>query len=206
MKRLFFLPLLASLVLVWCGTTNPNATCETGNVCPLPTITGQQTSLTGVAAQAIQAMKTQDFATLTSLASASGIRFSPYEHVNTGTDVVLTTQELANALTISRSFTRWTHDGSGEPIDLWIGQYREKFVYDVDFATAPEQQRNQVVQRGNIINNITSVYAGKQVIEYHFTGFDAQYEGIDWRSLFLVFWQENGVWKLIGVVHGQRTI
>jgi hypothetical protein len=57
-----------------------------------------------------------------------------------------------------------------------------------------------------VINNIATVYTGKQVIEYHFNGIDPQYSGMDWTSLYLVFDQENGAWKLIGVVHGQRTI
>jgi len=61
----------------------------------------------------------------------------------------------------------------------------------------PIQQRNQIIQRGNVINNITSVYAGKQVIEYHVTGIDPQYNGMDWKSLYLIFGQENGVWKLM---------
>lgn len=205
-KLLLILPLFASLLLLWCGTSNPNAECETGDVCPLPEITGQQASLTGVAEQTIQAIKTQDFATLATLASVNGVRFSAYEHVNATTDIVLSIQQIANALTISAAYTRWNYDGSGEPISLWIGQYWAKFVYDVDFATAPIQQRNQVVQRGNVINNIANVYAGKQIIEYHFNGFDAQYDGMDWKSLYLIFGQENWEWKLIGVVHGQRTI
>lgn len=205
-KPLLLFPLFASLFLFWCGMVTPNTDCTTGDVCILSTITGQQISLTGVAQQTIQAIKTQDFETLARLASASGVRFSPYENIKIETDIILSTQQIVNALSISAAYTRWTSDGSGFPINLWIGQYREKFVYDVDFANAPVQQRNQIIQRWNIINNITTVYTGKQVIEYHFSWFNAEYEGMDRRSLFLVFDQENGVWKLIGVVHGQWTI
>lgn len=204
-KLLLILPLLASLLLFWCGNTNPDADCDTGNVCTLPEIEDQQTDLTWVAQQTLQAIKTQDFQTLSTLVSSNGVRFSPYEYVNLTTDIVLTQQQIANALALSNAFTWWAYDGSGEPISLWIGHYRNKFVYDVDFASAPIQQWNQVVQRGNIINNLTSIYAGKHIIEYHFTGFDAQYGGMDRRSLFLVFDQENSQRKLIGIVHGQRT-
>ena len=207
MKKVFFIvPFVASLFLFWCGTTNPNASCETGNVCPLPVITGQQTSLTWIAQQTILAIKTKDFATLSSLVSTNGVRFSAFENVNTGRDIVLTPQQIASANTTSWTETRWAYDGSGQPINLSISQYRAKFVYDVDFASVPIQQRNQIIQRGNVINNITSVYAGKQVIEYHVTGIDPQYNGMDWKSLYLIFGQENGVWKLMWVVHGQRTI
>jgi len=51
--------------------------------------------LTGVAQQTIQAIKTQDFATLATLASTNGVRFSAYENVNTGTDIILTAQQIA---------------------------------------------------------------------------------------------------------------
>jgi len=215
-KFLLILPLFASLFLFWCWTANPNTDCETGVSCPLPAISGQQdtlsgdqmkrqTDLTGVVQRTIQAIKTQDFVTLGAVASANGVRFSPYENVK-NTDVILSKQQIINALSISASYTRWSYDGSGNPIDLWIWQYRAKFVYDVDFATAPIQLRNQVVQRGNMISTINTFYANYQIKEYHFTGFDPQYSGMDWKSLWLVFGEENGIWKLVGVVHGQRTI
>jgi hypothetical protein len=92
------------------------------------------------------------------------------------------------------------------PIDLTISAYFQKFVYDVDFLNAPEKYENQKFDRGNIINNAFDIYSGKQLFEYYFSGFDAQYEGMDRRSLILVFDQENNEWKLIGIIHNQRTI
>jgi hypothetical protein len=121
-------------------------------------------------------------------------------------DVILPTEIVASAPILSRSYVWGTADGSGEPIDLGIGQYFEQFVNDADYATAPEIFYNQSQQRGNTINNIAQVYSGKQWVEFYFSGFDAQYEGIDWKSLTLVFDQVDGQWKLIGIVHGARTI
>jgi hypothetical protein len=118
----------------------------------------------------------------------------------------LDTELVANAPILSRSFTWWSYDGSGEPIDLWIGQYFEKFVNDADYTNAPEILYNQSVQRGNTINNIAQTYQGKSWVEFYFSGFDAQYEGIDRKSLTLVFEQVGGQRYVIGVVHGQRTI
>ena len=102
-------------------------------------------------------------------------------------DVVLTSGEVYNGLALSRTFLRGVYDGSGEPIDLPIGQYREKFVYDVDFVAAPEIYHNQKFNRGNTLNNIFDIYTGKEIIEYHFPQIDPQYEGMDRRSLYLVF-------------------
>ena len=152
------------------------------------------------------AIKNQDFPTLSTFVWPQGLRVSPYEYVNTGTDVILSTGEVYNGLALSKTFIRGLYDGSGEPIDLPFWQYREKFVYDVDFVTAPETYHNQKFERGNTLNNIFDVYTAKEIIEYHFPQIDPQYEGMDRRSLYLVFENVSGEWYLIGIVHGQRTI
>lgn len=107
---------------------------------------------------------------------------------------------------MNRSYSRGAYDGSGQPIDLSIGQYFEKFVNDADYAAAPEVLYNQSIQRGNTINNIAQAYADRQWVEFYFSGFDAQYEGMDRKSLTLVFGQVNDERYLIGIVHGSRTI
>jgi hypothetical protein len=43
-------------------------------------------------------------------------------------------------------------------------------------------------------------------VEYYFPGFEAQYEGMDWKSLRLVFEQHQGSWKLVGIIHNEWTI
>ena len=65
---------------------------------------------------------------------------------------------------------------------------------------------NQVSERGNNMNNIAEVYEGKQRAEFYFSGFDPQYEGMDWKSLTLVFDQVDGQWEVIGIIHNQWTI
>lgn len=206
MKKIFILITLFSfgLLLTWCGKQSAETcsidewfSCETNS---------WTLDLTGTIDAVINAIKNQDLITLSTFVSDRWLRLSPYEYVNTGTDVVLSTGEVYNGLALSRSFMRGSYDGSGEPIDLWIGQYREKFVYDVDFLTAPEIYHNQKFERGNIINNIFDVYTGKEIIEYHFPQIDPQYEWMDRRSLYVVFEYIGGQRYLIGIIHGQRTI
>jgi hypothetical protein len=43
------------------------------------------------------------------------------------------------------------------------------------------------------------------MVEYHFTGFEPDYGGLDWRSLRLVFMQDGDEWFLIGIVHDEWT-
>ena len=63
-----------------------------------------------------------------------------------------------------------------------------------------------LIGKGNTLNNIAQVYPNGEFVEFHFTGFDTQYEGMDWTSLRLVFEENNGTWFLIGIVHDQWTI
>lgn len=209
MKKFFLIVLLCSLwmTLIGCSKEIVSETCPlTGNVCELPSWTIDHSDLSWVIQDVLLAIKNTDLLTLSSFVWPQGLRFSPYEYVNTTSDVILNTGEVANGLALSRSFTRWAYDWSGEPIDLWIGQYREKFVYDRDFMNAPEVYHNQKFERGNTFNTIFDVYSGKYIIEYHFPRTDPQYEGMDWRSLILVFEEVNGQWYLVWIVHGQWTI
>lgn len=211
MKNLFFLLSLLWITLIFSGCGQQKTT----EICPIDswsfacwTTSGSidHSDFTGAIASVLLAIKTNDLPTLSTFVGSQWLRFSPYEYVNTWSDVVLSTEEVYNGLIMSRSFIWGTADGSGFPLDLWIGQYFEKFVNDADWASAPEILYNQSVQRGNTINNIAQVYSGKQWVEFHFAWFDPQYEGIDWKSLTLVFDQVDGQWYLIGIVHGQRTI
>ena len=204
-KNIFFVSLCSIVLIAGCGKqASPDVSQIDWGIISWSVI--DHSDFTGAVQTILLALKKQDFVTLASFVWPQGLRFSPYEYVNSGTDVVLTTKLVANAPTLSRSFTWWSYDGSGEPIDLGIGQYFEKFVNDADYANAPEVFYNQNNQRGNTTNNIAQVYANKQWVEYYFSGFDAQYEGIDRKSLTLVFDQVNGQWHLIWIVHGQRTI
>jgi hypothetical protein len=207
MKKTFLLISLSFTLLLFTGcwinlSSNPSWTTTRS----VESWTIDHSDFTGSMQTVLLALKTEDFATLASFVWPQGLRFSPYEYVNTWTDVVLTTELVANAPTLSRSFTRWAYDGSGEPMDLWIGQYFEKFVNDADYANAPEVLYNQSAQRWNTTNNIAQVYQNKTWVDFYFSGFDAQYEGMDRKSLTLVFDQINGQWYLIGIVHASWTI
>lgn len=205
MKKTFLLISLCifGLLLTGCGKQSEICSIDEWFSCNATTDT---LDLTGTIDAVLNAIKTKNLIILSTFVGDQGLRFSPYEYVHTETDVVLSTGEIYHWLALSKTFLRGTYDGSGEPINLPISQYREKFVYDADFVHAPEIYHNQKFQRGNTTNNIFDIYTGKEIVEYYFPQIDPQYEGMDWRSLYLVFENVNGQWKLIGIVHGQRTI
>lgn len=139
---------------------------------------------------------------------ASGIRFSPYGFVDTVNDVTFSKEKFAEQATKTKQDQiLWGEfDGSGEPINMMLNEYMQKFVYDVDFAKPEKQKVNDFISTGNSLNNLLAVYRGCDFTESHFSGFEKKYEGMDWRSLRLVFKQTNGKYWLVGIVHDQWTI
>lgn len=163
-------------------------------------------SLLPVALDVVNALKHKDMNAISSyIHSTAGVRFSPYGHIDVQHDLQFSTSQLPS-LWFSTEVYQWgVYDGSGDPIQLTFQDYFDRFVYDVDFANPHMIGHNVAVGTGNMINNIQQVYSNSSFIEFHFTGFDPQYNGMDWRSLRLVFEQENGQWKLVGIIHDEWT-
>jgi len=135
-----------------------------------------------------------------------GLRFTPYSHIDLEKDLVFQPADIPTLFTSDQLYTWGSYDGSGEPIVLNFNNYYGKFIYDQNFLAAPQTVFNQVIQRGNTINNFTSAYPRAVSLEYHFAGFDPQYEGMDWKSLKLAFEPVGDTWYLVGIIHEQWTI
>ncbi|MCX5780254.1 MAG: hypothetical protein NTV45_05445 [Firmicutes bacterium] len=135
-----------------------------------------------------------------------GLRFTPYTNIHTATDLVFPVTGIPALFNSNTSYTWGSFDGSGEPINLTFSGYYAKFIYDQNFLAAPQIVFNQVLQRGNMINNFTAAYPQGVSLEYYFPGFSAQYAGMDWESLKLVFEQSGNTWYLVGIIHEQWTI
>ncbi|HEX8597144.1 MAG TPA: hypothetical protein VF952_01345 [Chloroflexia bacterium] len=159
------------------------------------------------ASEAIEALKNKDMQKLSGLAHPEkGVGFAPYQYIDE-TNLTLTREELAGALE-DDSVRHWgAFDGTGDPMDMTFEEYYDRFIYNHDFAAAPNISYNQFKGHGNSINNMFLVYPEAIGVEYHFPGFDPQYEGMDWNALYLVFEQHtDGNWYLVHISHGQWTI
>jgi hypothetical protein len=161
----------------------------------------------GKADKALHALKDGDMTKLAAIVHPDkGVRFSSYSNVNLQKDIVITAAGVPNLMTDTNVFNWGVYDGSGEPINLTFEQYHKKFIFDVDFLEAPQIVFNEIIKRGNIINNVKESYPGDIFIEYHFPGFETEYNGMDWRSLILIFEKKENTWYLVGIAHDQWTI
>lgn len=155
----------------------------------------------------LTALKNKDMVKLSQAVHPDrGVRFSPYGHVDTKADLVFTANQIKNIASDTKVYTWGSYDGSGEPIQLTFMDYYNKFVYDEDFLAAKETGYNKILGIGNTLINSSEVYPQSIIVEYHFPGFDPQYEGMDWRSLRLVFEKMDTTWYLVGIIHDQWTI
>ena len=220
MKQFIFL-LLCIFLLSACVSSNSTTPTQppptptlpsTSEPTHLPTPSGPTVTPRNVeqevlarAAEVILLLKNQD---MTGLAAYThrvrGIRFSPYSAIQPD-DLVFFKDEIAGLMEDSTVYHWGIYDGSGLDMDLTFASYFADFVYDVDFASAPQVAVNQRLGQGNTIDNSAEVYPGEMIVEYHFPGFDPQYDGMDWRSLRLVFRYCQGNYDLIGIIHDEWT-
>lgn len=164
-------------------------------------------SLLRRALDVIKLIKNKDMETLSKYVHPTkGVRFSPYDYIDLKVHKVFKRDEVANLNKNTNVYTWGSYDGSGEPIELKFSDYYGKFVYDVDFANPHMIGNNTIIGKGNTISNLKEVYPKGQFVEFYFSGIDPKYEGIDWRSLKLVFEQQDGQWYLVGIIHSQWTI
>ncbi len=134
-----------------------------------------------------------------------GLRFSPYAYVHES-DIVFSIDQIPGLFANNKSYLWGVYDGSGDPIKLTFAEYYDRFVYDQEFANAEETAFNRRIGgSGGTINNIDEFYPGSVMVEFHFSGFNPDYAGLDWRSLRLVFMQHEGEWLLVGIVHDEWT-
>jgi len=164
-------------------------------------------NISETAKEAVNALRDKDMEKLSELVHPEkGVRFSPYAFVDVKNDLVFAANDVKNLLSDTTIYTWGSYDGTGDPIELTFDEYYKKFIYDADFANAEQVGYNEILGKGNTIENSAEVYKDSVVVEYHFSGIDPKYEGMDWRSLRIVFEKFEDSWYIVGIIHDQWTI
>lgn len=155
----------------------------------------------------IQAISAKDSQTISEFAHpVKGVRFTPYTYVSLDRDLVFKKDDLKNFFENQKVYTWGSFDGTGDDISLTPSKYYEKFIYPVDYKNAEQIGYNKVLSSGNMLENQFDVYENPIVVEYYFSGFNPEYEGLDWRSVRLVFEKYEDAWFLVGIINNQWTV
>lgn len=208
MKRWLITYLVAGISLISCQANprvSPTATITTPTQeIVMATLTTQEIVMAR-AKEVVQALRDRDMEKLSSLVHPTkGVRFSPYAFVR-DSDLVFMPDQLIGILSDPTKYTWGFYDGSGLPIEMTFQEYYARFVYDQDYANAERTGYDERMGQGSTIDNALTYYSGGHTVEYHFSGFDPALGGMDWRSLRLVFQEEDAVWYLVGIIHDEWT-
>lgn len=193
---------VASLVVLILAACGAPGTPEV----PRPEVSeSPEESLREAARSVAEALRDRDFAALAEWVGAEGVRFSPYSYVEPEEHVRLSAEELRG---VDAEVRTWGHhDGSGEPIEMTVREYFDRFVYDVAYLEEGEVAVDERQGTGSSLDNASDVYPDGRIVEFHIPGSDPRYGGMDWRSLRLVFEDgDDGRWDLVGVIHDEWTI
>lgn len=162
-----------------------------------------------IAQVVLQALKEQDMERLAALSHPDkGVRFSPYAYVEAERDLVFTPEQLTELLQDGTVYEWGAYDGSGEPIRSAFAEYYKRFVFDADFTAVREPAVNERIGQSNTLSNLEEVYPLDKhaYVEFYLPGSDPKAEGMDWKSLRLVFERAADRLLLVGIVHDQWTI
>ena len=169
---------------------------------------GQPPTAREAAATVMRAIKNSDMQTVAAWVHAKkGIRFSPYAYVDVESDLTFKQDTLNGLMEDSKTYVWGTSAGSGEPIQLTYADYYKQFVYDADFVKDGTISLNEVQGKSTTTNNLNEVYPKESYdfVEYYIDGIDPAVEGMDWRSLRLVFEKIGDDRALVGIIHDQWT-
>ena len=210
--RILILFSFISLLFIACKSKTPDKKdipakkIDSTTVDP-PVVVSKDSILLKLTQEVLTAFKNRDYKTLSGIVHPEGVRFSPYAFINPATDKLITNTQLeAWADKKKQAIIEWgTIDPTDEPIKVTIDYYVKRFVYDVDFLNPEKKKVNEFIGSGNTTNNLLAFYPGCDFTESHFSGFEKKYEGMDWKSIRLVFKLKNEKYYLVGVVHDEWT-
>ena len=163
-------------------------------------------SLLNTACLCVAALKDQNYSCLSSIIHPQkGVTFTPFSTVRPETDVILSASQIKNLTANNSTYVWGSQNGSGSLIELTPSAYVKRFVFDRDYTQAPRIGVDQILFRGNALENLTEVYPGCRFVDFSFPAKGGDGQGTDWSSLKLVFEPGHSQWQLVAVIHGEWT-
>lgn len=164
-------------------------------------------SLLASACAVNRCLQRQDWNTLAAYVHPDlGVTFTPYSTVDPESDLTFTADQIKNLAQDETVYTWGFEDGRGDPIQMTILRYFERYVYNKNYTQAPEIGVDRIITGGNALENLADAYPGCRFVDFSFPSADPVNDGMDWSSLKLVFQPGEERWYLVGVVHGEWTI
>lgn len=169
------------------------------------TVVPTPANLLNSAQQVLTALNTKDYTALEALVSSEGLSINEVPQLDL-TTADIAKSDISHISSNPEIYLFGYADGSGEPIELTQAQYFTQYIYNHDYQNAPDIAVNVTVGNGNSINSIPMDVGTRNFVAFHFKGFNPDYGGMDWTTLYLVFDLENGKYTLRGIAKDNWTI
>lgn len=150
----------------------------------------------------LSALKSKNYASFSSMVHPEkGVTFTPYSTVDIASNQVFRPIELSK-LSENEGLYIWGAEPNGNtPIQLTIEDYLDRYVYNLDFISAPFIGVNKVLSSGNALENVTETYPDCEFVEFYIP----VNNGLDWSGLKLVFEYTEKDPLLVGIIHSEWT-
>ncbi|MCA0987684.1 hypothetical protein [Guptibacillus algicola] len=201
MRKGFFFLFLAG-ILVACNANQPPPTVEEK---PVEAKKPQETNVMEQSYYALSAIKNGDMNELAAVVHPNkGVLFSPYMTVDKNRAQVFMKGQLEMILDSDKQYEWGVSAGKGDPIRLTPREYFDQYVYDVDFLETDFVTLDAMYKQTNSVENIQQAFPESTYVEYFVPGSE-EFDGLDWKSLKLVFMDYEGEPHLVGIIHDQWT-
>lgn len=156
------------------------------------------------ATEILQAIYDHDMDVLSShVHTEKGLLFSPYFSVMD--DTVRFEKNEVPSLLESEATYLWGYGEANMEIQLTPADYFDKYLQVKRFFKSDEVFVDTQNQEVDPTNYLKTVFPDSKIVEFYHAGTE-QYSGMDWRSLNLVFEQdEEGAWRLVAIINNLFT-
>ncbi|MCA0172434.1 hypothetical protein [Bacillus sp. RAR_GA_16] len=135
-----------------------------------------------------------------------GVLFSPFGTVDTKRAQVLMPAQVKELFQVkNQKQLEWgTEPGKREPIRLTPEAYFDEYVYHAEFSETELVTYDGTYQKKKGNDNIKAIFPNSHFVEFFVPGAE-EFEGMNWKSLKLVFSIYDQEPYLVGIVHDQWT-
>ena len=159
--------------------------------------------LTDAGTAVLKALESNDYKKLETLTSGNGLSLNLYPNLDLTKSTV--SKNAVSDIAIDSTQYVWGYtDGKGDKIVMTTAQFIRRYFNTVSYVDAEQIAVGKTLGGGNSVNTILADAGDRAVIAYYVSGLG--FEEMDWTTLYLVFENENGSYKLRGIAKDNWTI
>lgn len=197
-------------ILVW-GASNDDKNVErilsTFKFTPFTEALTSEEKAILAAREVIKTLTARDYQKFETLVSPDGLSLNQEPNFNPNKNPIAK-NDISEIPKDTKVYFWGYTDGRGDPINLTRAEFIN-YIYSnkVDYLNAPNVAVNKTLTTsGNTPNTIDKDINGRTYVTFNFPGFNPEYAGMDWTSIYLIFDIVNGEYKLRGISKDNWTI